>query len=47
MPTTVLAQAGNVRLVRGLWKDEFLRVLENFPAGKHDEEVDALFGAYE
>jgi hypothetical protein len=33
--------------VRGLWNDEFLRVLENFPAGQHDDEVDALSGAYE
>ena len=33
--------------MRGLWNDEFLRVLENFPAGRHDDEVDALSGAYE
>jgi hypothetical protein len=41
------AEAGNVKLVRGLWNDEFLRVLENFPAARHDDEVDALSGAYE
>jgi len=33
-------------LVRGRWNDECLRVLENFPAGKHDDEVDALSGAH-
>ena len=33
--------------MRGLWNDEFLRELENFPAGKHDDCVDALSGAYE
>lgn len=36
-----------MKIVRGLWNDEFLRVLENFPAGKHDDEVDGLSGAYE
>ena len=46
-PVSAQAEAGNVKLVRGLWNDEFLRVLENFPAGRHDDEVDALSGAYE
>jgi predicted phage terminase large subunit-like protein len=46
-PVSAQAEAGNVKLVRALRNDEFLRVLENFPAGKHDDEVDALFGAYE
>jgi hypothetical protein len=41
------AEAGNVKIVRGLWNDEFLRELENFPAGKHDDCVDALSGAHE
>jgi hypothetical protein len=39
-------EAGNVKIVRGLWNDEFLRSLENFPASKHDDETDALSGAY-
>jgi hypothetical protein len=34
-------------IVRGLWNNEFLRVLENFPAGRYDDEVDAISGAYE
>ena len=46
-PVIAQAEAGNVKLVRGLWNDAFLRVLENFPAAKHDDEVDALSGAYE
>jgi predicted phage terminase large subunit-like protein len=45
-PISAQAEAGNVKLVRGLWNDEFLRELENFPAGKHDDAVDALSGAY-
>lgn len=40
------AEAGNVKLVRGPWNNEFLTVLENFPDGTHDDEVDALSGAY-
>jgi hypothetical protein len=46
-PISAQTEAGNVKIVRGLWNDEFLRVLENFPAAKHDDEVDALSGAYE
>jgi hypothetical protein len=46
-PISAQAEAGNGKLVRGLWNDEFLRELENFPPGKHDDEVDALSGAYE
>jgi|ERR1051326_8215815 hypothetical protein len=45
-PISAQAEAGNVKIVRGLWNDEFLRVPENFPAGKHDDEVDALSGAH-
>jgi hypothetical protein len=26
--------------------DEFLKTLENFPTGKHDDEIDGLSGAY-
>lgn len=46
-PVSAQAEAGNVKLVRGLWNDQFLRVLENFPNGRHDDELDALSGAYE
>jgi len=46
-PVSAQCEAGNVKLMRGLWNDDFLRVLENFPAGRHDDEVDALSGAYE
>lgn len=45
-PISAQAEAGNVKILRGLWNDEFLRVLENFPAGRHDDEVDALSGAH-
>jgi len=41
------AEAGNVKIVRGPWNDEFIRVLENFPIGGHDDEVDGLSLAHE
>lgn len=40
------AQAGNVRLVRGPWIADFLDEAEPFPAGSHDDQVDALSGAF-
>jgi predicted phage terminase large subunit-like protein len=46
-PVSAQAEAGSVKIVRGPWNDEFLRVLENFPTGRHDDEVDALSGAHE
>jgi predicted phage terminase large subunit-like protein len=46
-PASSQAEAGNIKLVRAPWNEEFLRVLENFPMGGHDDEVDALSGAFE
>lgn len=40
------AEAGNVKVVRAPWNAEFLRVLESFPDGAKDDEVDALSGAH-
>jgi len=45
-PVSAQAEAGNIKLLRAPWNDDFLRILENFPAGRHDDEVDALSGAY-
>jgi predicted phage terminase large subunit-like protein len=45
-PISAQAEAGNVKIVRGPWNDSFLRVLENFPIAKHDDEVDGLSGAH-
>lgn len=38
-------QAGNVRLVRGDWNDDFLDELEAFPFGAFKDQVDASAGA--
>lgn len=46
-PVSSQAEAGNIKLVKAHWNKEFLRVLENFPDGTHDDEVDALSGAFE
>ena len=44
-PASSQAGAGNVCLVRGAWNEAFLLELENFPKGKHDDQVDAFGGA--
>jgi predicted phage terminase large subunit-like protein len=44
-PFAAQAEAGNVRIVAGDWNEEFLSELEVFPAGGHDDQVDAASGA--
>lgn len=39
-------EAGNIRILRGPWNEEFLKELENFPDGAHDDQVDVLSGAF-
>lgn len=45
-PISAQCEAGNVTLLRAPWNEDFLRVLEAFPSGRHDDEVDALSGAH-
>jgi predicted phage terminase large subunit-like protein len=45
-PLAAQAEAGNVYLVRGPWNKELLDELEVFPLGSHDDQVDALSGAF-
>lgn len=45
-PAAAQALAGNVKLVRGEWNDAFLRELHGFPDLPHDDQVDALSGAF-
>ena len=44
----VIAQceAGNVRLVEGIWNRDYVDELTAFPAGRHDDQVDASSGAF-
>ena len=44
-PASSQAEAGNIKVVRGQWNDQFFLELENFPEGAHDDQVDALAGA--
>jgi len=44
-PVASQAEAGNIKLVRGTWINAFLDEAELFPAGSHDDQVDALSGA--
>lgn len=39
------AEAGNLKLVRGPWNEAFLDEVCGFPAGAHDDQVDALADA--
>ncbi|ATE60156.1 phage terminase large subunit [Thauera sinica] len=45
-PVSSMAEAGRVFLIRGAWNKAFLDELENFPKGAHDDQVDALSGAF-
>ena len=45
-PLSSQAEAGNVSLVRGGWIPDFLDEAETFPDGSHDDQVDAVSGAY-
>lgn len=46
-PLSALAEAGEVRLVRAPWNQPFFDELCAFPFGGHDDQVDALSGAFE
>jgi predicted phage terminase large subunit-like protein len=46
MPASTQAEHGKIKLVRGPWNEAFLDELENFPRGSHDDQVDALSGAF-
>jgi predicted phage terminase large subunit-like protein len=46
-PVQGQARAGNVKIVKGAWDiPAFLNELAAFPNGKHDDQVDALSGAF-
>jgi len=46
-PLSSAAEAGNVKLVRGAWINDYLDEIEMFPYGAHDDQVDAASGAFE
>jgi len=42
LPVSSQAEAGNIKLLQAPWNEAFLRELENFPEGGHDDIVDRL-----
>lgn len=44
-PLAAQSEIGNVKLVRGSWNEDFLDEIETFPAGAHDDQVDAAADA--
>ena len=45
-PLAAAAEAGNVKLVKGLWNNLFLNEIEVFPNGKFDDQVDVASGLH-
>jgi predicted phage terminase large subunit-like protein len=45
-PFSSQVNAGNVKLVKGSWNKAFIEELRAFPAGKHDDQVDAVADAF-
>ena len=45
-PVSAAAEQGNVRLLSGSWCSEFLDEAEAFPQGPHDDQIDAVSGAF-
>lgn len=46
-PVSSAAEAGNIKLVNGTWITDFLDEVVTFPGGSHDDQVDAVSGAFE
>jgi len=44
-PLASQAEAGNVRMVRGLWNKDVLDQFENFPGKGHDDDIDSGSGS--
>ena len=45
-PFAAAVEAGNVCLVRGGWNEAFLDEARVFPAGAHDDQIDAAADAW-
>jgi predicted phage terminase large subunit-like protein len=45
-PVSSAAEAGNLKLVNGPWIGDFLDEAEAFPLGSHDDQLDAVSGAF-
>ncbi len=45
-PVSSQAEAGNIYLVKGSWINDFFDEAEAFPNGSHDDQIDAISGAF-
>ena len=45
-PYSVQLEAGNVRMLRGDWNQDYMNELKTFPVGKFKDQVDASSGAF-
>ena len=45
-PVSSAAEAGNISLLSGPWVEPFLDEAESFPFGTHDDQIDAVSGAF-
>lgn len=45
-PFSSQCSSGNVKIVEASWNKPYLSVMENFPEGSHDDDVDASSGAF-
>lgn len=45
-PVSSQAEAGNIDIVRGRWNDALMAELESIPDSAHDDQADAVSGAY-
>lgn len=46
-PLSSQFEHGNIKIVRGPWNSDFINEMVWFPKGGHDDQVDAISGAYE
>jgi len=46
LPVSSQAEANNIKILEARWNEDFLREAENFPEGGHDDQIDALSGAF-
>lgn len=47
LPIAARAEVGKVKLARGEWISGFLDEATSFPAGAHDDRIDAVSGAFQ
>jgi predicted phage terminase large subunit-like protein len=45
-PLSGQCEAGNVKMIDASWNKEYMAIMENFPEGNHDDDVDASSGAF-